>query len=115
MKDTSCERLLARSGVFAGDFAVHHAHARAQALQRNGILHGETAALGSAARIQALDDFPIRVIHVAFCIGLEAPQVAERQSAAACGGVERPVFQSEQALGTLEEIGVPPPALASSL
>ena len=43
---------------------------------------------------------------MALVVGIEAAQVAQGKSAAALGSVERAVFQSEQTLRALEEVGV---------
>ena len=43
---------------------------------------------------------------MALVVGVEAAQVAKRKRAAAFSSVERSVFQGEQTLGALEEVGI---------
>ena len=106
MRIVSCRSLLASCSVFAGNLAVRHAHGRAEALEGNGILHVEASALGSTAHIQTLDDFAVGVVDVTFLVRLKTAKVAQGKRATALGRVERTVFQGEQTLGALAEVGI---------
>ena len=98
--------LLSSCGVFSGDLAINHAHAGAQALQRNGVLHIESTALRCSTYVQAFDDVALAIVHSAFFVGLESTEVTEIQRTAALCRIKGSILQREKAFGAFEKVGV---------